>query len=131
MASLTRLRDFIAALGRELAHDADEPARLAAVRTQLAHLIAHDDWLPDELAQPYAWGPDGRLVASAELQHLHPGDIEAASPRLGDIHQVSNAFADRVSISIHVYGANIGKLRRSVYGEDGSRKPFVSGYLNA
>jgi predicted metal-dependent enzyme (double-stranded beta helix superfamily) len=36
-----------------------------------------------------------------------------------------------VSISIHVYGANIGTVRRSVYAEDGTRKPFISGYANS
>ena len=62
---------------------------------------------------------------------LKPGQVEAVSPSLGDIHQVRNAFADRTSISIHVYGANIGAVQRWVYAEDGSRKPFVSGYSNA
>ena len=51
--------------------------------------------------------------------------------RIGDVHVVENALADRPSISIHVYGANIGAVRRAVYAEDGSRKPFVSGYSNA
>ncbi|BFO11879.1 Predicted metal-dependent enzyme of the double-stranded beta helix superfamily [Serratia rubidaea] len=48
----------------------------------------------------------------------------------GDIHQVRNAFSDRVSISIHVYGGNIGAVRRAVYSESGVVKPFVSGYSN-
>jgi predicted metal-dependent enzyme (double-stranded beta helix superfamily) len=43
---------------------------------------------------------------------------------------VSNAFDDRVSISIHVYGANIGGISRHVYPPDGPPKPFVSGYTN-
>ena len=84
----------------------------------------------EELSQPYAWAPDGRLIASGPARRLRPGQVEAVSPSLGDIHQVSNAFDDRVSISIHVYGANIGAVRRSVYAEDGSRKAFVSGYSN-
>ena len=37
----------------------------------------------------------------------------------------------RDSISIHVYGANIGAVQRSVYLEDGTRKPFISGYSNS
>ncbi len=52
------------------------------------------------------------------------------SPAVGDIHRVNNVYDDRVSVSIHVYGANIGAVRRSVYAEDGTRKPFVSGYSN-
>jgi predicted metal-dependent enzyme (double-stranded beta helix superfamily) len=60
---------------------------------------------------------------------LVPGQVEAVSPKVGDIHRVSNAHSDQVSISIHVYGANIGAVR-AVYQPDGSEKPFISGYSN-
>lgn len=73
---------------------------------------------------------DGRLQADASSIRLQPGQVEAVSPRIGDIHRVSNAFDDQVSISIHVYGANIGAVRRAVYLEDGSEKTFISGYSN-
>jgi len=69
----------------------------------------------------------GRLVAGASVR-LEPGDIEALSPTLGDIHKVRNAFADRTSVSIHVYGANIGAVERSAFQPDGRPVPFVSGY---
>ncbi len=62
---------------------------------------------------------------------LEPGSVEAVSPTVGDIHQVSNAFADRPSISIHVYGANIGAVRRAVFSAEGEEKPFISGYSNS
>lgn len=65
-----------------------------------------------------------------ELRRLGPGEVEAVSPTVGDIHRVANAHADRVSISIHVYGANIGAVRRGAFDEAGRRKPFVSGYSN-
>ena len=39
----------------------------------------------------------------------------SCSPAAGDIHQVTNALADRGSISIHVYGGNIGAVRRSTF----------------
>lgn len=71
---------------------------------------------------------NGGLVADGAPVRLEPGHIDAVSPRVGDIHRVSNAFNDRVSLSIHVYGANIGAVSRAVYGEDGSEKPFISGY---
>ncbi len=181
--SASPLRDFVVAVTQDFAQDAPEAQRLASVRGHLATLVARDDWLPDELAQPhpefyrqyllhadplerfsvvsFVWGPgqrtpvhdhcvwgligmlrgeeiaqpfghdaDGRLVAQGPAQRLLPGQIEAVSPTLGDIHQVSNAFDDRSSISIHVYGANIGAVHRWVYAADGSRKPFVSGYSN-
>jgi predicted metal-dependent enzyme (double-stranded beta helix superfamily) len=56
--------------------------------------------------------------------------VDAVSPRKGDIHRVSNAFGDRTSISIHVYGGNIGAVTRSVYPVSGGRKTFISGYSN-
>lgn len=71
---------------------------------------------------------NGGLVADGAPVRLEPGHIDAVSPRVGDIHRVSNAFDDRVSVSIHVYGANIGAVKRAVYREDGSEKPFISGY---
>jgi 3-mercaptopropionate dioxygenase len=45
------------------------------------------------------------------------------------VHEVANALPDRPSISIHVYGANIGAVARHVYDPaTGATKPFVSGY---
>ena len=61
-----------------------------------------------------------------------PGGIDAVSPTVGDIHTVSNALSDRPAVSIHVYGANIGAVKRHVYArETGVIKPFVSGYSNS
>lgn len=72
------------------------------------------------------------LVESGEELRLAPGDVEVVSPAVGDIHRVSNAFDDRVSISIHAYGADIGKVRRHVFDpHTGTPKEFVSGYANA
>ena len=63
---------------------------------------------------------------------LEPGDVAVVGPVVGDIHQVRNAYADRVSISIHAYGTNIGKQTRHVFDPaSGARKDFVSGYSNA
>lgn len=83
-----------------------------------------------EIAQSYAKTSDGRWTLQDTPTTLRPGQVEAVSPRIGDVHRVSNALADQTSISIHVYGANIGGVERSVYLEDGTRKPFVSGYSN-
>jgi predicted metal-dependent enzyme (double-stranded beta helix superfamily) len=62
------------------------------------------------------------------VRTLYPGDIEAVSPRLGDIHRVANAYDHKVSISIHVYGADIGKVERATYDRSGQPKRFLSGY---
>jgi predicted metal-dependent enzyme (double-stranded beta helix superfamily) len=61
---------------------------------------------------------------------LHAGEVDAVSPRIGDIHRVTNGLADRPSVSIHVYGANIGAVERATYTPDGTAKSFISGYAN-
>ena len=83
-----------------------------------------------EYSQGYAIAPDGQARPQGAAVRLDAGDVEAVSPTVGDLHRVHNAHADRVSISIHVYGANIGAVRRHTYPAEGGRKPFVSGYSN-
>jgi predicted metal-dependent enzyme (double-stranded beta helix superfamily) len=74
---------------------------------------------------------EGQLVAGT-IQRLTQGQFTFVSPHVGDIHEVSNALPDRVSISIHVYGANIGAVRRHIYDPfTGERANFVSGYANS
>src|SRR5690606_37325833 len=71
---------------------------------------------------------DGKLVVGEDTV-LEPGTVETLLPDENDIHQVRNAFDDRVSISIHVYGANIGAVRRHVFNpESGMPTEFVSGF---
>jgi predicted metal-dependent enzyme (double-stranded beta helix superfamily) len=83
-----------------------------------------------EIARNYAVKRGGRLAMSGTEQ-LVPGEISAVSPMIGDIHQVENALRDRPSISIHVYGGNIGAVARHVFvPKTGETKPFVSGYSN-
>jgi predicted metal-dependent enzyme (double-stranded beta helix superfamily) len=84
-----------------------------------------------ETSQAYATTADGRWAPQGRPIALVPGQVEAVSPTIGDIHRVSNALANQSSISIHVYGANIGSVARSVFMEDGTQKPFVSGYSNS
>lgn len=179
-----RLRAFIGALAELLDGNVREGDILHRGGQLLAQLVSHDDWLPDEYAQPspdryqqfllhadsrqrfsvvsFVWGPgqrtpvhdhrvwgligmlrgaedsqgfkrgpNGELTADGAIIRLQPGQVEAVSPRVGDIHQVSNAYSDQVSVSIHVYGANIGAVRRAVYDADGSEKTFISGYSNS
>lgn len=73
--------------------------------------------------------PAGVLVKDGE-SFLHEGEIDAVSPRIGDIHRVTNGLPDRPSVSIHVYGANIGAVERATYVPDGTSKTFISGYAN-
>lgn len=82
-----------------------------------------------ETSQAYARNAQGVVVPHGTSERLEPGDIAMVSPATGDIHLVANAFEDRPSISIHVYGGNIGATARHVF-EAGTDivKPFVSGY---
>ncbi|WP_192872977.1 cysteine dioxygenase [Pseudomonas syringae] len=84
-----------------------------------------------EDSQGYLRNAQGRLETSGAAIRLQPGQVEALSPHSNDVHQVSNAFSDQVSISIHVYGADIGTVKRAVYDLDGTEKLFISGYSNA
>ena len=182
-ANLGRLRAFIEAFAELLSGEPAEALILEKGARLLSELVTHDDWLPEEYAQPdpqryrqfllhadsqqrfsvvsFVWGPgqstpihdhrvwgligllrggehaegfqvgtSGELQAHGAPTYLKPGQVESVSPLIGDIHRVSTAFADRVSISIHVYGANIGAVPRAVYEMDGSQKSFISGYSN-
>ena len=84
-----------------------------------------------EDSQAFARTADGRWAPEGAPHRLRPGDVDAVSPTIGDVHRVNNAWEGQTSISIHVYGANIGAVQRSVYLEDGTAKPFISGYSNA
>ncbi|TCM30744.1 MULTISPECIES: cysteine dioxygenase family protein [Novosphingobium] len=83
-----------------------------------------------ENMQNFRRRPDGSLVQKGETGQLREGEVEAIDPQVGDIHRVANAFADRISISIHVYGANIGAVERATYRDSGEERPFISGYAN-
>ena len=74
---------------------------------------------------------DGRPVATGQRHLMNPGAIEAVSPTLGDWHRVSHAWDERVTVSIQVYGANIGAVRRHRIDDTGAVRDFVSGYDNA
>jgi len=60
-----------------------------------------------------------------------PGHVDTVSPNTHDIHVVENSLSDQTSISVHVYGGNIGRIHRSVFDPvTGAEKSFVSGYAN-
>ena len=78
--------------------------------------------------------PDGadRVRATTTDHVLREGMIEAVSPTVGDWHQVRNALTDTDSVSIHVYGGNIGSVRRHrVDPATGKILDFISGYSSA
>jgi predicted metal-dependent enzyme (double-stranded beta helix superfamily) len=180
---LDRLEDFVEGVSRLLDRTDNEAEILREASGLLGRLVAVDDWLPDDYAQPdalryrqyllyrdpearfsvvsFVWGPGqatpvhdhtvwglvgalrgaelsqryeiqpGAVRALGPVHRLTAGEVEAVSPTVGDVHRVTNALTDQVSISIHLYGADIGSVRRSTYDEAGAKKPFVSGYADA
>lgn len=84
-----------------------------------------------ETSLHFAPDPETGALKPGVLNALKPGDVEVLSPAEGDIHQVTNALTDQGSISIHVYGGNIGAVRRHTFDvKTGEPKLFVSGYTN-
>lgn len=73
----------------------------------------------------------GGALRLAGSDRFVPGDVDAVSPSVGDVHRVSNAHPDGVSISIHVYGDDIGAVERSTYDIAGTPMRFVSSYADA
>ena len=73
----------------------------------------------------------GQPLVTGQAHVMQQGDIEAVSPTVGDWHRVSSARADGPSVSIHVYGANIGAVRRHRLDGEGRIIDFVSGYDSA
>ncbi len=180
-----RLRQFITDFAELLTKESVEAIVLEQGSLLLRQLVAHDDWLPEDFAQPdperyqqyllhvdsaqrfsivsFVWGAgqktpihdhrtwgligmlrgaelsqhfqksalDQSLIPLGHTHRLQAGQVESVSPNTQDIHQVSNAYSDQTSISIHVYGANIGAVKRATYQPDGTEKTFISGYSNS
>lgn len=83
-----------------------------------------------ERVQRFTRRHDGVILPDGDEILLEAGKVDAVSPRVGDIHRVSNGREDGPSISIHVYGGNIGAVERATYAADGRPKRFISGYAN-
>lgn len=179
-----RLRGFVVAATAAMGPEGlDETSAHAKLGPLLRQLVAQDDWLPAEFAEPhpehyrqyllhcdpaerfcvvsFVWGPgqstpihdhtvwgligilrgaercrfferrkDGLLEPLGE-ERLEAGQISTLGPLTGDIHEVANAHENRVSVAVHVYGANIGAVARHVFDPaTGAKKSFVSGYAS-
>jgi predicted metal-dependent enzyme (double-stranded beta helix superfamily) len=84
----------------------------------------------EEVSVRYQRLPGGSLQAAAP-ERMTAGQVAAVSPQIGDIHAIANGLPDASSISIHVYGGNIGRVRRAIYDADtGAAHDFISGYSN-
>ena len=84
-----------------------------------------------ETSQAYKRDEVTGALTLGECSALKPGDVEILRPSIGDIHKVTNALTDCGSISIHVYGGNIGAVKRFTF-DPATGKPnlFISGYTN-
>ncbi|MGI9125948.1 MAG: hypothetical protein ACR2JM_14510, partial [Mycobacterium sp.] len=158
-AVLDRGRDLLAEL---VSDDGWLPQEYATARSdRYAQYLLHCDPLERFSMVSFVWGPgqrtpvhnhtvwglvgmlrgreqseeyelrDGLPVGTGRSAVMKPGEVDAVSPTLGDWHRVTNT-SDDVSISIHVYGGNIGAIHRSKLDETSGRLvDFVSGYDNA
>jgi len=83
-----------------------------------------------ELCEEYSV-PGIGLMQSTHQHRLACGEVDRVSPTIGDWHKVSNAVAGETTVSIHVYGADIGRVHRH-HWDVAKRKPqpMVSGYSN-
>ena len=73
----------------------------------------------------------GAPMRTGQVDHLKPGEVVGVGSSEDDVHWVENAIPDRPSISIHVYGGNIGAIERHTFdAQTSAKKRFVSGYTN-
>lgn len=84
----------------------------------------------EEVCDEYEIDLDGVLQIRAQ-HRMRPGDVDCVSPRIGDVHAVSQGGSPDAAVSIHVYGSNIGSAHRHVYeAGTGIPRAFMSGYDN-
>lgn len=80
-----------------------------------------------EKSQRYV-AEDGKLSEQGTPEVLEAGAIDLVSPSIGDIHKVWNGSNSRAAVSIHLYGGNIGTIKRHSFDDAGITKIFTSGY---
>ena len=86
----------------------------------------------EELSTEMRPAPGGGPTRPGRVDRLRPGEVACIGADSYDIHTVENALAEGSSISIHVYGGNIGAIARSAFDPvTGAARRFVSGYSNA
>lgn len=83
--------------------------------------------LGSEVSQRYVSG-EGAMHSVGPIEILESGATDVVSPTIGDIHKVRNGSKAAPSVSIHLYGGNIGAINRHAFALDGGIKTFRSGY---
>ncbi|MBN9007908.1 MAG: cysteine dioxygenase [Rhizobiales bacterium] len=80
-----------------------------------------------ETSQRYV-AEEGAISELGSTEVLEAGAIDLVSPSIGDIHQVWNGSKSKTAVSIHLYGGNIGTIKRHSFDMSGATKIFTSGY---
>lgn len=153
------LTEGAALLRRLVATDAWLPEDCAVPGPRYRQYLLHCDPLERFSVVSFVWGPGQRTpvhnhtvwglvgmlrgeevstemrpgvpMTPGQVDRLRAGEVVAVGADTYDIHVVENAVPDRASISIHVYGGNIGAVERSVFDPaTGAARRFVSGYDN-
>lgn len=85
----------------------------------------------EEISTEMLPDPHGGQMRPGRVDRAKRGDVVTLSSDSYDIHRVENAVDGKTSISIHVYGANIGAVKRAMFNADTSQPEyFISGYDN-
>ncbi|MCA3322414.1 MAG: cysteine dioxygenase [Roseomonas sp.] len=85
----------------------------------------------EEISTEMRPDPHGGPMRPGRVDRAKRGDVVVLSSDNYDIHRVENAVAGKTSISIHVYGANIGAVKRAMFNAETSQPEyFISGYDN-
>ena len=85
----------------------------------------------EEISTEMVADPHGGPMRPGRVDRAKRGDVVVLSSDSYDTHRVENAVEGRTSISIHVYGANIGAVKRAMFNAETSQPEyFISGYDN-
>jgi predicted metal-dependent enzyme (double-stranded beta helix superfamily) len=77
------------------------------------------------------WEPGTEPQPNGEARLVSPGAVELMPSVSGEAFELANGAGDTVSISIHVYGGETGKIARYPLEADGMALGLASGYANA
>jgi predicted metal-dependent enzyme (double-stranded beta helix superfamily) len=85
----------------------------------------------EEISTEMLQDPKGGPMRPGRVDRAKRGDVVTLSSQSYDTHRVENAVEGKTSISVHVYGANIGAVKRAMFNADTSEPEyFISGYDN-
>jgi predicted metal-dependent enzyme (double-stranded beta helix superfamily) len=81
-----------------------------------------------ELSQRYRTVEGEAPVPVGAIQTAGPGEISSVTSEFADAHRVWNGLAHETTISIHLYGGDIGAIDRHIIDDVGRVRSFRSQY---